>query len=72
VRTDVTEVVVIGENLVVGLKILANPDVSAKDKVRTRWQVLSVCDGRIVEIRGYERRGEATAFAATGVSRWSS
>jgi hypothetical protein len=72
VRADVTEVVVIGENLVVGLKILANPDVSAKDKVRTRWQVLSVCDGRIVEIRGYERRGEATAFAATGVSRWSS
>jgi ketosteroid isomerase-like protein len=69
VRADITEVVVVGENLVVGLKLIT---ADAKAKNRPRWQVLSVKDGRITEIRGYERRGDATKFATSGVSKWKS
>jgi hypothetical protein len=60
----------VGTNILVGLKIVANP--RTKSKVATRWQVLSVHDGRIAEIRGYERRGEAMTFATSGVSAWTS
>jgi ketosteroid isomerase-like protein len=74
VSADVTEVVVVGENIVVGLKIHTNPKTKTKTKtktnVNTRWQVLSVRDGRIAEIRGYETRGDATSFATSGVSNW--
>ena len=68
VSADITEVVVVGENIVVGLKIHANP--KTKSKGNARWQVLSVRDGRIAEIRGYETRGDATSFATSGVSHW--
>jgi ketosteroid isomerase-like protein len=71
VRADITEVVVIGDAIVVGLKIIANRD-GPQSKDNTRWQVLSVADGRIAEIRGYEKRREATAFATSGVSTWTS
>jgi ketosteroid isomerase-like protein len=71
VRADVKEVVVMGESIVVGLKVLANKDIDPTSKNRTRWQVMSVHDGRIAEIRGYETKGEATAFARSGVSNWA-
>ena len=69
VRAEITEVKVVKDTIVVGLKILANAHTKAK--VNTRWQVLSVRDGRIAEIRGYERRGEAMTFATSGVSQWT-
>jgi ketosteroid isomerase-like protein len=69
VRADVTEMVVIDTNIVVGLHRRARPDV-ASNAQDVRWQVLSVKDGRIAEIRGYETRHEATEFATTGVSNW--
>ena len=69
VRADVTEVSVVGERLVVGLKILASGAATSKDNVR--WQVLCVGDGLITEIRGYERRGDAVTFATSGVSNWT-
>ncbi len=72
VRAEIKEVVVVGESLVIGLKVLANKDVDPKAKNRTRWQVMSVRDGRIAEIRGYETRGEASQFATSGVSNWTS
>lgn len=68
VRADVTEVTVVGERLVIGLKILATADGS---KDNQRWQVLCVEDGLIAEIRGYERRGDAMTFATSGVSHWT-
>jgi hypothetical protein len=71
VRADIKEVVVNGEHIVVGLKVLANKEIDPKAKNRTRWQVMSVHDGRIAEIRGYETKGEATAFATSGVSNWA-
>jgi hypothetical protein len=70
VRAEINDVVVVGESIVVGLKVLANTDADPKAKNRKRWQVMSVRDGRIAEIRGYETRGEATQFATSGVSNW--
>jgi ketosteroid isomerase-like protein len=72
VRAEIKSVDVVGGHLVVGLKVLANKDIDPKAKNRTRWQVMSVRDGRIAEIRGYETRGEATDFATSGVSHWTS
>jgi hypothetical protein len=70
VRASVTEVDVIGEHIVVGLRIIAPKDAASPSRISARWQVLSVEDGRIGEIRGYETRRDATAFATSGVSRW--
>jgi hypothetical protein len=70
VRADVTELDVVGERLVVGLKLRSLPDVNTDSEDGLRWQVLSVENGRIAEIRGYESRGEAREFADSGVSNW--
>lgn len=70
VRADVTEVGVIGEHIVVGLKIIAAKAGVSKSRNGTRWQVLSVEGGRIGEIRGYESRDDAATFATSGVSHW--
>ena len=69
VRAKVTDTVVIGEHIVVGLK-MHSTDGSSNAPDGERWQVLTVADGRIDEIRGYETRGEATQFATSGVSHW--
>jgi ketosteroid isomerase-like protein len=67
-RAEITRVVVVGDNIVVGLKLIGADSTSTN---RTRWQVLSVDDGRIAEIRGYETRADATTFATSGVSQWT-
>jgi ketosteroid isomerase-like protein len=72
VRAEITETAVVGDSILVGLKILPKPNDAKTSKVNTRWQVLSVQDGRIAEIRGYERRREAMTFATSGVSSWTS
>ncbi len=59
VRADVTEVTVVGERLVVGLKILACRRTTSKDNVR--WQVLCVDDGLITRdprLRAPRRRDD--------------
>jgi hypothetical protein len=70
VRADITDVVIVGSHVVIGLKILPNPAEKKRPRNAARWQVLSVEDELVTEIRGYETRGDATAFATTGVSNW--
>jgi hypothetical protein len=69
IRADITETVVIRDNILVGLKVIATGDV--KSKPVTRWQVLKVENGLVTELRGYERRGDATEQAESGISNWS-
>ena len=69
-RAEITDVVVIDERIVVGLHVRSATDISSHTADSVRWQVLSVEDGRIAEIRGYESRDEATAFATHGLSNW--
>lgn len=71
-RAEVMETVIIAHNIVVGFKILVTRDGTASSGDALRWQVLSVRDGQVAEIRGYETRREATEFATSGVSHWRS
>ena len=70
VRADVGDIVVIGEHMVVSLTIHPKPEDAANARDTKRWQVLSVKDGLVAEIRGYERRREAIDFATSGISNW--
>ena len=70
VRADVGEIVVIGDHIVVGLTLHPKPEDAQHSRDSKRWQVLSVKDGQVVEIRGYERRSAAIDFATSGVSQW--
>lgn len=71
-RAEVVETFIITHNIVVAFKILATREGTPPSGDALRWQVLSVKDGRVAEIRGYDTRREATDFATTGVSRWGS
>jgi ketosteroid isomerase-like protein len=58
VRAAVTETVVQGDTILVGLRVTGNPAEEPGGEV-DRWQVLRVVDGRIVDIRGFDDRVEA-------------
>jgi ketosteroid isomerase-like protein len=60
-RAHVSEVTVLGDRILVGLKVTNQKEASAGEA--DRWQVLSVRNGRIVEIVGYEDRHGALARA---------
>jgi ketosteroid isomerase-like protein len=70
-RANVIEMTIVDDTIVVGLHIIATGDETSRPDDSPRWQVLSIRDGRVAEIRGYETRGEATEFATSGVSVWS-
>ncbi len=57
VRAEVTETIVCGDRILVGLRV------TGRDDGGDRWQVLTVRDGLVVDIAGYEERAEAAASA---------
>jgi hypothetical protein len=67
---DVIETVVLGQHILLGLKVQRNPRSKSESKPMVRWQVMSIEDGKIAEIRGYETRSEAERFATSGTSNW--
>jgi ketosteroid isomerase-like protein len=64
VEVHVTEVTVHGAKLLVGVHVVTGPPTQPRGGPVERWQVLTVTDGRVVDIRGYDERGEAAARAA--------
>lgn len=53
-----------GDKILVGLKVAGRAGVDDKTGAeKDRWQVLTVADGQIVDIRGFDDRGEAAAYA---------
>jgi hypothetical protein len=60
VRASVTEVVVGDDKLLVGLRVVGR---AAEDEPVDRWQVLTLGGGLVVDIRGFDDRGEAAARA---------
>jgi len=60
-RAQVRDVTVHGDKLLVSMLVTS----SATDAGDPRWQVLTVTDGRITDIRGYDDEAAALA-AATG------
>lgn len=62
-RAKVTEVVVVGDHLLVGLVVQGTGEARQRGGQATRWQVLTVRDGRTARIVGFEQRSEAAAWA---------
>jgi ketosteroid isomerase-like protein len=63
VRATVTETVAAGDRILVGLRVSgAESDPGVGGEV-DRWQVLTLRDGMVADIRGFDSRDEATAAA---------
>jgi hypothetical protein len=63
-RAVVTEVTAgPGGRLLVGLDVTGTPAAREAGGTAQRWQVLTVSDGRIADIRGFDDRTEAAARA---------
>ena len=61
VSARVTEVVAHGDYLLVGLAVTGTWAALEADGEARRWQVMSVDNGKIVDIRGFDDRAEAAA-----------
>lgn len=59
VRAHVAEALAFGDRILVGLKVTGAADGGEHD----RWQVLTVRDGRVADIVGFDDRAEAAAWA---------
>jgi ketosteroid isomerase-like protein len=68
---DVVETVVLGQNILLGLNVRRDTGPDTESTPAIRWQVMSVEDDKIAEIRGYDSRVEAERFATSGTSNWS-
>ena len=63
VRAEVFETVARGDKILVGLKVRGDLTRRASVPEHDRWQVLTVDRDRVVDIRGFEDRGEAARRA---------
>ncbi len=76
-RARVTETLVSGDRILVGLKVTGSQAAAAGEQ--DRWQVLTVHRGRITSITGFDDRDEAAACAGLaaaparppGTARWA-
>jgi ketosteroid isomerase-like protein len=66
-RARVSEVTVMGSRLLVGLTVIRYDEGRGCDVEAARWQVLTVRNGRIVDIVGFDDRNEAVTRAAAPV-----
>jgi hypothetical protein len=58
VRAEVSETAVVGDKILVGLSVSGDQPSSESDQTQ-RWQILTVKDGLVVDIRGFEERDTA-------------
>jgi ketosteroid isomerase-like protein len=63
VRARVTETVAAGDKILVGLRVSGSEKDPGVGGGVDRWQVLTLRDGMVAEIRGFDNRDEATAAA---------
>jgi len=65
-RAEVTEVVAGTDKLLVGLRVFGPPPAADIDGAVERWQVLTVSEGKVSDIRGFDDRAEAVRRAGLG------
>jgi len=63
-RARVVETVAAGDKVLVGVEVIRADEGGAGQ--HTRWQVLTIRDGLIADIRGYDQRADAAASAGLG------
>jgi hypothetical protein len=61
VRADVFETVVVNDKILVGLDIFDGQSSSESGSQTHRWQILTVKDGLVIDIRGFEARDVAVS-----------
>ena len=66
VRARVTDVEIIDDRVLVGLMVRGNPGPDEADDEAERWQILTVRDGRVVDIVGFETQEEARRRVGVG------
>jgi hypothetical protein len=64
VRAEVTDVEVLGNRILVGMVVRGSRHAQDRGGRSIRWQVLTVRDGLITDIVGFEQRAQALAHAA--------
>jgi ketosteroid isomerase-like protein len=62
-RAEVSEVVVGTDKLLVGLRVSGRAEADEQSGPVDRWQVLTIRDGLVADIRGFEDRDEAARRA---------
>lgn len=66
-RATVTETAVAADKILVGLLVTGRAEPGGDpDEAQPRWQVLTVRDGRIAAIVGFDDRDEAVAWSGFG------
>src|ERR1700694_741205 len=58
-RARVSEVVVLGDRILVGLAVVGNQAARERQGEVERWQILTVRGGRVVDIVAFDERSEA-------------
>jgi len=66
-RARVTQIDVIGDRILVGMVVTGRAGEDSGDA--ERWQVLTVANGRVVDIVGFDERGPAVARAESATRR---
>ncbi len=65
-RAEVTEMVVGPGKLLVGVRVAGTPDAEDNGGSVERWQVLTMRNGQVADIRGFDDRSEAARRAGIG------
>ena len=60
-RASVTEVVPNGDKILVGLRVTGTQTAAELGGEADRWQVLTVADGRVIDIRAFDDRADAAS-----------
>jgi ketosteroid isomerase-like protein len=68
-QAQVNDVSVVGDRLIVGLTVRRTDAANQRGGAALRWQVLTVRDGLVVEIVGFDDRIEAFDHAAAGTGQ---
>ena len=63
VRAEVVEVTAVGADVLVGVMVSGNPAAEEAGGQIERWQVLSIQQGLVTDIRGFDDRAAAVAHA---------
>ncbi len=66
-RARVADLEILGDRILVKLVLTGTDDARERGGRAIRWQVYTVRDGRIVDIVGFDQRGEATDYATGSV-----
>jgi hypothetical protein len=66
IHASVTELVIAADKVLVGLKVRGSAAAEEHGGEVDRWQVLTLGQGRVVDIRAFDDRREAAARAGVG------